>query len=129
MVRPLFVVGILVLVLGATTPGYAAPQTTPMQIDPYDYQTLTPSDPVGAVRSTRELIAAGKMSEAVHHLEVYVYQHPYEVGPRRFLGDLYVRVGQIERAGRIRSDPATLAKRQGSAQSPRHGLCRSQSHR
>ncbi|MGB6060807.1 MAG: tetratricopeptide repeat protein [Candidatus Aquilonibacter sp.] len=57
-----------------------------------------PSDPEGAIRATRELIAAGDMSGAIEHLARYTALHPGEVGPRRFLGDLYFRTGQIRRA-------------------------------
>ncbi|HVA29276.1 MAG TPA: tetratricopeptide repeat protein, partial [Candidatus Baltobacteraceae bacterium] len=96
MVRALLLVGFLGFAIGAA-PALATP-TVKMQLNPDDYKTITPSDPAGAVKSTRELIAAGKMDDAVRHLETYVLQHPYEIGPRRFLGDLYVRVGQLDRA-------------------------------
>jgi len=97
MVRPLLIVGLLALALG-TVPVARADVMYKMQVNPVEYQTLTPSDPVGAVKATRELIAAGKMDQAVHYLQIYVFQHPYEIGPRRFLGDLYVRIGQLDRA-------------------------------
>lgn len=57
-----------------------------------------PQDPVGAIERTRELIAAGKMDTAIKRLETYVAAHPYDIAPRRFLGDLYFRAGQIDRA-------------------------------
>jgi tetratricopeptide (TPR) repeat protein len=70
-------------------------------VDPtYDINTLNgfPSDPAGAIRATRELIASGDMSGAIRKLSMYVAIHPGEIGPRRFLGDLYFRTGQIARA-------------------------------
>jgi len=98
MVRPLLTLGSLVLLFGfGATAAYAVP-TYKMVINPNDVQALTPSDPAGAIKSTRELIAAGKMDDAIHHLETYVLQHPYEIAPRRFLGDLYVRVGELDKA-------------------------------
>jgi tetratricopeptide (TPR) repeat protein len=57
-----------------------------------------PSDPAGAIRVTRERIAAGDMSGAIARLYVYTLAHPGEIGPRRFLGDLYFRTGQVARA-------------------------------
>jgi len=56
------------------------------------------SDPVGAINGTRELIAAGRMDQAIKHLETYVAAHPFEPAPRRFLGDLYFRTGALARA-------------------------------
>jgi tetratricopeptide (TPR) repeat protein len=79
----------------------AADQPPNVYVDPtYDDTTLKgfPSDPVGAIRATRELIAAGDMSGAIRKLSMYVVIHPGEIGPRRFLGDLYFRTGQIARA-------------------------------
>jgi tetratricopeptide (TPR) repeat protein len=70
-------------------------------VDPnIDDNTLTgfPSDPNGAIQATRERIAAGDMPGAIRRLSLYVVIHPGEVGPRRFLGDLYFRTGQIQRA-------------------------------
>lgn len=57
-----------------------------------------PADPQGAIRAARRLIAAGKMNEAIKHLERYVAAHPYDIAPHRFLGDLYFRAGEIKRA-------------------------------
>ncbi|HUA08988.1 MAG TPA: tetratricopeptide repeat protein [Candidatus Acidoferrales bacterium] len=75
------------------------------QINVYDNPTLDTttvngfvSDPQGAIRAARELIAAGDMDGAIRRLELYVQIHPGEIDPRRFLGDLYFRTGQIERA-------------------------------
>jgi tetratricopeptide (TPR) repeat protein len=60
-----------------------------------------PSDPKGAVQATRERIAAGDMTGAIQHLAAYVAAHPGEIEPRRFLGDLYFRTGQIDRAATV----------------------------
>jgi tetratricopeptide (TPR) repeat protein len=98
MVRTLSVVGALILAISVAAAPLRASETYKMQVNPLDYQTLTPSDPAGAIKSARELIAAGQMNDAIRHLQTYVLQHPYEISPRRFLGDLYVRVGQLDRA-------------------------------
>src|SRR5579863_7335707 len=65
---------------------------------PNDIYLKLQSDPQGAINAARSLIAAGKMDEAITHLETYVESHPYELAPHRFLGDLYVRSGQLDRA-------------------------------
>jgi tetratricopeptide (TPR) repeat protein len=56
------------------------------------------SDPIGAIKAARQRIAAGDMEGAVKHLEIYVAGHPREVGPARFLGDLYYRQGHFDKA-------------------------------
>ncbi len=90
--------------LRASAADQAAQPGTP---DVYYGPTLTngdsvlngfPSDPAGAIRATRELIAAGNMSGAIERLARYTVIHPGEIAPRRFLGDLYFRTGQIQRA-------------------------------
>lgn len=79
----------------------ARAQLNPVPMVTADPEHLNPgfaSDPYGAITSTRELIAQGKMNEAIKHLETYVVAHPMEPAPRRFLGDLYFRTGQLDRA-------------------------------
>ncbi len=90
----------LTIIVGTPARARAADQPS-VYVDPtYDDATLKgfPSDPAGAIRATRELIAAGDMNGAIRKLAMYVTIHPGEVGPRRFLGDLYFRTGQIARA-------------------------------
>jgi len=89
------------LLAGSPAPLRAAADGPKVYVDPtLDDSTLNgfPSDPAGAIRATRELIASGDMSGAIRKLSLYVTIHPGEVGPRRFLGDLYFRTGQIARA-------------------------------
>lgn len=57
-----------------------------------------PSDPVGAMRSARELVAADNLHGAIKQLALYVAAHPEENGPARLLGDLYYRAGDLGRA-------------------------------
>ncbi|HVA33343.1 MAG TPA: tetratricopeptide repeat protein, partial [Candidatus Baltobacteraceae bacterium] len=59
------------------------------------------SDPEGAIREARQRIAAGDLDGAVGKLAVYVVAHPGEVGPARFLGDLYYRQGQLGKAEEV----------------------------
>ncbi len=80
------------------SPPCAADPVPMVTADPEHLNPGFASDPMGAITSTRELIAQGKMNEAIKHLETYVAAHPMEPAPRRFLGDLYFRTGQLERA-------------------------------
>jgi tetratricopeptide (TPR) repeat protein len=68
-----------------------------------------PSDPKGAIQATRERIAAGDMTGAIQHLAAYVAAHPGEIDPRRFLGDLYFRTGQIDRAALVYQEILKIA--------------------
>lgn len=91
----------LLAAIPAFAPAAPAGDGPNVYVDPtYDINTLNgfPSDPAGAIRATRELIASGDMSGAIRKLSLYVAIHPGEIGPRRFLGDLYFRTGQIARA-------------------------------
>ena len=78
----------------------ASAQPVPVIINPNEYQNAPGfiSDPAGAVRRAREKIAAGDLEGAVDELAVYVAGHPREIGPARFLGDLYYRLGRFDRA-------------------------------
>ena len=91
----------LAVLIGAVlwlSPPCAADPIPMVTADPEHLNPGFASDPMGAITSTRELIAQGKMNEAIKHLETYVAAHPMEPAPRRFLGDLYFRTGQLERA-------------------------------
>lgn len=96
------VAGLVTLLTLSNAPVFARAADQPnVYVDPnIDDTTLTgfPSDPRGAIEATRERIAAGDMPGAIRRLSLYVVIHPGEVGPRRFLGDLYFRTGQIQRA-------------------------------
>lgn len=75
-----------------------APATT-LNVNNQDaYYGKIPSDPEGAIRAAREQIAAGDLPGAIAGLQRYVNAHDREVGPRRFLGDLYFRAGQLDKA-------------------------------
>lgn len=97
------IAGVLVATLTiawAGLPVRAAEQTPPPQlIDHPNAQDNTAtgfySDPLGAIHSAREKIAAGDMDGAIALLQRYTASHPGEIDPRRFLGDLYFRTGQI----------------------------------
>lgn len=98
----------LTLLAGASlAPAMAAPAPSP-PIDPADVNTLElssqPSDPQGAIQRAREKIAAGDLQGAIQDLGQYVAAHPSEVGPARFLGDLYYRAGKLGQAESIYSE-------------------------
>ena len=57
-----------------------------------------PSDPAGAIAQARARIAAGDLNGAIALLQRYVAAHPNENDPRRFLGDMYYRVGNNAKA-------------------------------
>jgi tetratricopeptide (TPR) repeat protein len=103
MMRPVCaLIATLTIASALAAPARATAQTSPpMYVNPqYDDPVMNgfPSDPQGAIRATRERIAAGDMAGAIDRLARYVAAHPGEVDPRRFLGDLYFRTGQITRA-------------------------------
>ena len=62
------------------------------------------ADPATAIRIARERIAAGDMPGAIRRLSAYVYNHPSDVIPKRFLGDLYFRAGDTTRAELLYTD-------------------------
>ncbi len=107
------VVSLTALALALLVPSLAFGQTTIIETNPSQGSTTRdgfPSNPKGAIQATRERIAAGDMNGAISRLQLYVVDHPDEIAPRRFLGDLYFRVGQIDRAEKlyksiIRQDP------------------------
>lgn len=103
MVRRLAVLAVALVLAAAMTRALPAaagdrPFTIPVEDNWDSLHPVFQSDPVGAINSTRELIAAGLMDKAIKHLETYVVAHPFEPAPRRFLGDLYFRTGQLDRA-------------------------------
>lgn len=55
-------------------------------------------DQQAAIVHARQLIAAGQLDEAVRELSNFVNSHPDGVDAARFLGDLYYREGQFDRA-------------------------------
>ena len=69
--------------------------------DPSVFEPVFASDPVGAIHTARERIAAGDLAGAVKGLEIYVVSHPGEAGPERFLGDLYYRQGRLDKAEEV----------------------------
>ena len=56
------------------------------------------SDPQGAITHARQLVAQGKIADAIAWLSRYDQLHPREIAPNRFLGDLYFRNGDIQHA-------------------------------
>jgi tetratricopeptide (TPR) repeat protein len=87
----------LILALIAITGGRAWAQVKIVN-DPSVFEPVFVSDPAGAIHAARERIAAGDLAGAVKGLEVYVVSHPGEIGPERFLGDLYYRQGRLDKA-------------------------------
>ncbi len=56
------------------------------------------SDPQGAITHARQLVAQGKIADAIAWLARYDQLHPREIAPNRFLGDLYFRNGDVAHA-------------------------------
>lgn len=79
----------------------SAQNTTKMLLNPTASQVDFPPDPAGAIAAARGKIAADDMHGAISYLQIYVSIHPNEIAPRRFLGDLYFRTGQVQRAQQI----------------------------
>jgi tetratricopeptide (TPR) repeat protein len=61
-------------------------------------ETTIAPDPQNAVMQARERVAAGDMTGAISYLQTYIEGHEQDIAARRFLGDLYFRVGQVDRA-------------------------------
>jgi tetratricopeptide (TPR) repeat protein len=76
----------------------AANDAVNVQTNPDQYDVGFPSDPAGAIRAARERIAAGDLPGAIKGLKTYVAAHPNEIAPKRFLGDLYFREGDLNQA-------------------------------
>lgn len=100
MHRRWYLFAVLVAALAMLTGGRAIAQAKIVN-DPSIFEPVFASDPQGAIRAARERIAAGDLAGAVKGLEVYVISHPGEVGPERFLGDLYYRQGRFDKAEEI----------------------------
>jgi tetratricopeptide (TPR) repeat protein len=63
-----------------------------------------------AVTQARQYIAGGNMTQAILSLQDYLRVHPEDMPARRFLGDLYFRIGDVDNAARmyetiLREDP------------------------
>lgn len=71
-------------------PNTASAQTVDQTLDPH-YKIDLPSDPVAAMNTARDRVAAGHLEGAITGLQSYVSNHPGEIGPERLLGDLYFR--------------------------------------
>ncbi len=56
------------------------------------------SDPLGAMKTARERVAAGDLPGAIRGLAIYAAAHPTEADPARLLGDLYYRSGDLGKA-------------------------------
>ncbi len=97
---------LIVLVLSTLAPLTALAAGPPSLQENADTDTTTillgfPTDPQAAIRAARELIAAGNMMGAIKRMQLYVAEHPGSIPTRRFLGDLYFRTGQVDRAATI----------------------------
>lgn len=75
-----------------------AAYAAPLQTDPEREVRGFASDPDGAVAAARGRVAAGDLAGAIRELGTYVRAHPTEAAPRRLLGDLYYRQGNLAEA-------------------------------
>ena len=96
---------LVVLLLSTLAPLTALAAGPPYLQDNPDMDTTIqdgfPSDPQAAIHAARELIAAGNMTGAIKRMQLYVAEHPGSIVTRRFLGDLYFRTGQVDRAATV----------------------------
>lgn len=91
-----FFIAIVTAALLSAIPFAVSAQTVD-QNDPH-YRVDLPSDPVGAMNTARDRVAAGKLDAAITGLQSYVANHPGEIGPQRLLGDLYFRKTELQLA-------------------------------
>ena len=67
------------------------------------------NDPDAAIERARRSVAAGDLVRAIADLKRYVADHPGELAPGRYLGDLYYREGDLARAERTYRDIISIA--------------------
>ena len=58
------------------------------------------SNPDWAVEQARKLVANGELDNAIKQLKLYVAAHPRDIGPARYLGDLYYRKADLAAAAK-----------------------------
>jgi tetratricopeptide (TPR) repeat protein len=92
----LFALAVLALPLSAMLAGPALASLDETIIIPVEGHAT--ADQQAAITYARELIAAGEMDAAVKQLADFVATHPNAIDAARFLGDLYYRQGQFDRA-------------------------------
>ena len=117
MRRPSIVVLAAAFVLLASAQ-IVAPRAASAQVhansgDALDHDPFA-NDPDGAIDRARRSVAAGDLTAAIAGLTRYVSDHPAELAPARYLGDLYYREGEFARAERtyrdiLRSAPKDVA--------------------
>jgi tetratricopeptide (TPR) repeat protein len=54
-----------------------------------------------AIDAARKQVALGKLDEAIRDLSKYVAEHPHEIEPAKYLGDLYFRATDLSSAERV----------------------------
>lgn len=87
-----------ILAFGGAAASARADSKVTLNPDPGRFDTDFLSDPNGAMRAARELVAAGDLAGAIKSLGRYVAAHPDEAAPARLLGDLYYRQGDLGKA-------------------------------
>ena len=92
-----FMFAVLAVFCLVAAPAAAVRAAGTLVVNPQD-RAVIPSDPLGAVQTARERVAAGDLDGAIRELAIYVSGHPGEAAPERLLGDLYYRHGELGRA-------------------------------
>jgi tetratricopeptide (TPR) repeat protein len=101
MVRLVAALALSALFMGGTAGLAWAQEHVTTNPDPARGSLTFQSDPAGAMRQARSLVAAGDLPGAIKSLATYVVAHPDEVEPQRLLGDLYYRAGDFGRAENV----------------------------
>jgi tetratricopeptide (TPR) repeat protein len=96
MTRWLLFAALLALPLSAMLAGPARADIDETVIVPAEAHAG--ADQQAAITYARELIASGHMDAAIKQLADFVASHPTATDAERFLGDLYYREGQFDRA-------------------------------
>ncbi|HVR46978.1 MAG TPA: tetratricopeptide repeat protein [Candidatus Binatia bacterium] len=96
MIRCLLFAVMLALPLASTLAGPARADMGETVIIPVEAHAT--ADQQAAIEYARELIASGHMDAAINQLSDFVATHPQATDAARFLGDLYYRQGQFDRA-------------------------------
>jgi len=94
LLAPIALVAIGLALRGGALPASAQPK-------PYIFGDPVASPATVVIDQARKEVADGKLDDAIHLLSQYVAEHPQDVDPAKYLGDLYYRQADLKKAETI----------------------------